>query len=127
MGICGSVIFRFLPRWALKMVFDDMEIYVANVAQETLGAYSFGRYGEEEWVKCIEFMAQSNFSEGEAVWVLRSKHMRWNADACDGKSMSECFKRYMFDNHNTVLFDLLSEGFNTDFDFSDYYESEFTE
>jgi len=96
-----------------------------NILEETESAYSFDRYGEEEWLKCIEFMEQSNFKENEAIWVLRSKHMRWNADGCgdnDNVDFSEHFKDYLYQNANGVLDDLLAEGFDTDVDFSEYQE-----
>lgn len=44
-------------------------------------AYSGERYGEKEWAACAKLLLERGFTEEEAVWVLRSKWMRWAADS----------------------------------------------
>jgi len=61
--------------------FDAIKAF--DLAIKTSDAYSYDRYGNDEWVKCIVFLMQEGYSEEEIDWVLRHKHMRWAGDGYD--------------------------------------------
>lgn len=46
-------------------------------------AYSFSRYGAAGWRSAIRELIRRGFDNREIEAVLRSKFMRWAADACD--------------------------------------------
>ena len=55
----------------------DSEIIALN----TKDSYSFDRYGMENWIQCAQLLIDEDLSQEQAETFLRSKHMRWCADA----------------------------------------------
>lgn len=53
----------------------------AQVALDTIDAYSFERYAPGEWVKAAKALAKRGHDARAIEAVLRSKWMRWAADA----------------------------------------------
>lgn len=53
------------------------------LAEKTADAYSVDRYSKTEWKKAAMVLLARDFTPAEAEWVLRSKFMRWAADASD--------------------------------------------
>lgn len=51
-----------------------------DFAIQTSDAYSYDRYGNGEWVKCIIFLKEEGYTREEIDWILRHKHMRWAGD-----------------------------------------------
>lgn len=86
---------------------DAMGIGIAkNLSIETSDAYSFDRYGMDEWRAIATFMISQGVSEEVAAWVLRSKHMRWAADRMpefDEGIGAEGFEHYWERNENDIL------------------------
>ena len=58
--------------------FDAIKAF--DIVDKTRTAYSFDRYGSEEWAKCVLFLHAQNYSLKAIEYILRSKHMRWASD-----------------------------------------------
>ena len=56
-----------------------MATIATALAERTADAYSFDRYGS--WTACARLLLSRGHSEREAEAILRSKWMRWAADA----------------------------------------------
>lgn len=56
-------------------------VEMAAMLARTANVYSFNRYGLVLWAQSIVTLAENGFTSAEIVEVLRSKHMRWIADA----------------------------------------------
>jgi hypothetical protein len=70
------------------------------IANATTDAYSFDRYGLTEWRKAARMMAARGFSERQIAVVLRSKWMRWAADAASkAKNATAADLERYFDVH----------------------------
>lgn len=50
------------------------------ICHATRDAYSYDRYGETEWRRCADYLAELGLTAREIESVLRSKVMRWAAD-----------------------------------------------
>lgn len=51
------------------------------LAGATRDAYSHDRYGRVEWTECAQLLLDRGLDEEQAEAFLRSKHLRWAADA----------------------------------------------
>jgi len=56
------------------------EILVLDLVAKTSDAYSYDRYGEDEWENITRLLVKKGHPRKEILAVLRSKHMRWSAD-----------------------------------------------
>lgn len=81
---------------AKKMTKDEAKA----LAAKTDNAYSFDRYAT--WSACAAALASMGYTAEEAEAILRSKHMRWAADAASnarvaryGDATSTDLKRYL--------------------------------
>lgn len=54
-----------------------------RLAERTADSFSFDRY--VSWFAVCAFLIRSGYTEREAEAILRSKHMRWAADAATGQ------------------------------------------
>ena len=56
--------------------------YVKNLFAATcVESYSYSRYGSQAWTVAIENLEVMGYNLQDAEWILRSKLMRWAADA----------------------------------------------
>ena len=72
-------------------------IYAAELARKTNDAYSFDRYGYDEWFAITCFLWENNYTQEAIEEVVRSKHMRWSADAREDATLNgfkEYYKKY---------------------------------
>ena len=76
-----------------------------EIAKQTSDAYSFDRYGIDEWTGIAHFLLSMDVSPEVTEWVLRSKHMRWAADHMpefDEKVGLEGFEHYVKRDANDI-------------------------
>jgi hypothetical protein len=68
---------------------------VRRLTESTRDAYSADRY--RSWRACAAFLLRRGMTEREAEAVLRSKHMRWAADATSftGRVSTKALERYL--------------------------------
>lgn len=52
-----------------------------HICTQTFDAYSYSRYGKAAWLKAIELLFVVGYTEEQVEAILRSKYMRWAADA----------------------------------------------
>jgi hypothetical protein len=52
-----------------------------EICDSTQDAYSYDRYGKQAWLEAIKALLSIKYSESEVIWILRSKYVRWAADA----------------------------------------------
>ena len=94
-------------------------ILALELVEQTSNAYSFDRYGRKQWFLIARFLISENYAKEAVVRILRSKHMRWAADARNKGTYSE-FRRYYLkpycDNANSKAgkfhIDQMLEGLN---------------
>ena len=85
-------------------------ILATKLAAETSDAYSYNRYGVDEWFKCIWFLVEYGYTNEAIETILRSKTMRWAADGnTDGKyeGTVDSLRRYHDENTGYIQQDLL--------------------
>lgn len=73
---------------------------VDALARKTEDAYSVSRYGAKSWHACAMLLVRAGLADDEVEWVLRSKHMRWAADAGNaeyGRATSGMLRRHLAD------------------------------
>ncbi|MFZ9616464.1 MAG: hypothetical protein ACO3AG_07330 [Fluviibacter sp.] len=67
----------------------------------TTEAYSVQRYGQRQWRRSIELLAQRGLTDLQIRAVLLSKWMRWAADT-NGRATARGLMRFMDDPRNLV-------------------------
>lgn len=71
-------------------------VVARQIAEQTSDAYSFDRYGS--WLACATLLVRRGYSVDECEAILRSKWMRWAADASSnryGRCSSADLARYL--------------------------------
>jgi hypothetical protein len=90
---------------------------IKQISEETIGAYSFDRYGQSGWNGAIRVLKSKGMNDLEIQAFLRSKHMRWAADSDDkrtyGHFNGQTVKEYIENTRNRIdqaELDLLVRG-----------------
>ena len=81
----------------------DVQRRADLIAWRTGDAYSAPRYGMASWLACAKLLVRAGLDDDEVEWMLRSKHMRWAADAGNaeyGRATSGMLRRYLAESSN---------------------------
>jgi hypothetical protein len=83
----------------------------ATLVLATQDAYSKSRYTDAAWLRITKQLLQDGLTEAEVEWILRSKHMRWAADAAnrDHSVTANDFAHYLV-NYRGGLAAILAEA-----------------
>ena len=73
-----------------------------DLALKTTDAYSFSAFGETEWLKACQMLAERRFTARDAEIILRSKLTRWCRDAYStaDEGNAEYLERFLNEQHN---------------------------
>ncbi len=60
----------------------DIKSRIAALVTKTADAYSFDRYGVQEWRRATRLLIDRGLDDRQIEAILRSKWTRWAADHC---------------------------------------------
>lgn len=65
----------------MKLTETNDAVRTKDLAIKTRDAFAFDRYGRDQWIAAVQVLVDAGYDDAEVEWILRSKHMRWAADA----------------------------------------------
>jgi len=85
----------------------EKNVTIDDLVTQTMDAYSFGRYGHENWIESIKNMQAMGITPTAIKFVLNSKHMRWNADSSESPDrFAVSLRTYINNNRNGIRNDI---------------------
>jgi hypothetical protein len=64
---------------------ERLEIDARQLAERTADAYSYDRYGAQNWERVARLLLKRGYTSRQAEAIMRSKWMRWAGDSAAGR------------------------------------------